>query len=88
MSTLVLEVEPSAVRVLVTDDDLIVDLADGRSIHVPLAWIRAYFMALQANGQTGSCSETAMRLNGPTWMSILALKVCWQGGTAVRARHH
>src|SRR3972149_1010637 len=38
MSTLVLEVEPSAVEVTVTDDDLIVRLAGGRRIVVPLAW--------------------------------------------------
>ena len=43
MSTLVLEVEPSAARVVVTDDDLIVGLADGRSIHVPLAWYPRLF---------------------------------------------
>jgi hypothetical protein len=38
MSTLVLEVEPIAVEVTVTEDDLIVNLSDGRRIVVPLAW--------------------------------------------------
>ena len=38
MSTLVLEVEPAVVNVKVTDDDLILQLADGRRIFVPLAW--------------------------------------------------
>jgi hypothetical protein len=38
MATLVLEVEPIAVEVNVTDDDLVVRLADGRRIVVPLAW--------------------------------------------------
>lgn len=38
MSTLVLEIEPVAVKVAVTDDDLTIDLADGRRIVVPLAW--------------------------------------------------
>ena len=38
MSTLVLEIEPLATIVAVTDDDLTVDLADGRRIFVPLAW--------------------------------------------------
>ena len=36
MSTLVAEVR--AQRLVVTDDSLIVDLSDGRSITVPLAW--------------------------------------------------
>ena len=38
MITLVLETEPAAAQVQVTDDKLIVDLADGRSIAVPLSW--------------------------------------------------
>lgn len=35
---LVLETEPMAVAVTVTDEKLTVDLADGRSIVVPLEW--------------------------------------------------
>lgn len=38
MITLVLEKDPLAVDVRVTDDKLLVDLADGRSLAVPLAW--------------------------------------------------
>src|SRR3990172_4964449 len=38
MSTLVLEVEPIAVEVKVTDDGLMIDLSDGRRVIVPLAW--------------------------------------------------
>ena len=38
MSTLVLETEPLATAVTVTDEELTVDLADGRRIIVPLAW--------------------------------------------------
>ncbi len=38
MTTLLLEVEPTAVKVEVTDDDILVDLTDGRRIAVPLAW--------------------------------------------------
>ena len=38
MSTLVLEIEPIAVKVSVTEDDLTVNLSDGRRILVPLAW--------------------------------------------------
>ena len=38
MTTLVLETAPVAVHVTITDDRLIVDLADGRSLLVPLAW--------------------------------------------------
>jgi hypothetical protein len=38
MITLVLEKDPVAVDVLVTDEKLIVELDDGRSIAIPLAW--------------------------------------------------
>jgi hypothetical protein len=38
MSTLVFETEPAAVQVNFYGDKLIVDLADGRSLAVPLAW--------------------------------------------------
>ncbi len=38
MTTLVLEKEPIAANVRVTDDRLIVDLVDGRSLEIPLDW--------------------------------------------------
>jgi hypothetical protein len=38
MNTLVLEVEPIAVEVAVTDENLVVYLADGRSLTIPLEW--------------------------------------------------
>ena len=38
MSTLVLEAEPTAVAVQVSDVWLTVDLMDGRTLHVPLDW--------------------------------------------------
>ncbi|NJP12669.1 MAG: DUF2442 domain-containing protein [Leptolyngbyaceae cyanobacterium RU_5_1] len=38
MTTLILETEPIAERVTITDEKLIVDLADGRSLSVPLGW--------------------------------------------------
>ncbi|MGA2062715.1 MAG: DUF2442 domain-containing protein [Thermoguttaceae bacterium] len=38
MITLILEIEPLATKVQVSEDRLIVELADGRSIIVPLSW--------------------------------------------------
>ncbi len=38
MTTLVLEKEPLAVNVAITNEKLRVDLSDGRSLVVPLAW--------------------------------------------------
>jgi hypothetical protein len=48
MATLVLEVEPIAVEVNVTDDDLTARLADGRRIVVPLAWYPRLLNATKA----------------------------------------
>ena len=51
MSTLVLEVEPTAVEVTVTNDDLIAHLADGRRIVVPLAWYPRLLYSTDAERQ-------------------------------------
>ncbi|RQW79685.1 MAG: DUF2442 domain-containing protein [Geobacter sp.] len=37
--------EPEIAAVEVADDDLVLDLADGRSIHVPLSWYPRLFYA-------------------------------------------
>jgi hypothetical protein len=46
-----LEVEPTAVKVEVSEDDLIVDLTDGRRIIVPLAWYPRMMYATFAERQ-------------------------------------
>lgn len=51
MTTLALETEPTATNVTVTDDDLMVDLADGRRIIVPLAWYPRLMYATPAERQ-------------------------------------
>jgi hypothetical protein len=38
MNTLVLDTEPAVVQVKITEEKLIVELADGRAIVVPLEW--------------------------------------------------
>jgi len=38
MSSLELEAEPAAIKVTVTDEKLAIDLADGRTLIVPLGW--------------------------------------------------
>ena len=51
MSTLVLEMEPAIAVVEITDDELALDLADGRSIHVPLSWYPRLFYASASERQ-------------------------------------
>jgi hypothetical protein len=48
MGTLVLDQEPLAVHVTVANDKLIVDLADGRSLTVPLSWYSRLLHATDA----------------------------------------
>ena len=38
MTTSIVETEPHAAQVFVTDDELVVHLVDGRKVSVPLAW--------------------------------------------------
>ncbi len=38
MSTLMFETEPTAVHATITEEKLIVELAEGRGISIPLAW--------------------------------------------------
>jgi hypothetical protein len=51
MTTLALETEPTAVNVTVNEDDLMIDLADGRRIIVPLAWYPRLMYATAAERQ-------------------------------------
>jgi hypothetical protein len=38
MTSFAVETNPRAVEIVVTDDELVVHLADGRTVSVPLAW--------------------------------------------------
>jgi hypothetical protein len=51
VTTLVLETEPLAKAVAVTDEELTVELADGRRIIVPLAWYPRLLNATVAERQ-------------------------------------
>ena len=51
MSTLVLEMEPAISEAAVTDEELALDLADGRSIRVPLSWYPRLFYASTSERQ-------------------------------------
>lgn len=51
MTTLTLETEPLALQVRVTNENLIVDLIDGRSLMVPLSWYPRLLQASQEERQ-------------------------------------
>jgi hypothetical protein len=52
MTTLTLETEPLALAVSVTNESLIVDLIDGRSLMVPLSWYPRLLQASQEERQS------------------------------------
>ena len=80
MSTLVLDVEPVAVEVSVTDDDLTVRLADGRRISIPLAW---YPRLLNATKD----ERMHWQLLGDGYaIEWLGSKACWPDGQAEKVR--
>jgi hypothetical protein len=47
MTTLVLETEPLATQIEITDEKLIVNLVDGRSLIIPLSWYPRLLHATQ-----------------------------------------
>ena len=70
MTTLTLEADPIALTIVVTETHLIVDLADGRQLSVPLLGTRVCFRELLKNARTGKSLGMALRSNGPIWMNI------------------
>ena len=56
MSILEIKVEPFAVDVSFTADDLVVRLADGRQVSVPLAWFPKLLRATPSKAATGDSS--------------------------------
>ena len=52
MTTLTLEIEPLAAQIEVTDEKLVVELIDGRSLIVPLSWYTRLLHASQTERQS------------------------------------
>jgi Protein of unknown function (DUF2442) len=67
MSTLVVETEPRAMQVVVTDDELTVQRIDGRRVSAPLVW---YPRLLQANADQRNDWELIGEGEGIHWRQI------------------
>ena len=85
MSTLLLEIEPSARAVAVTEDDLVVDLVDGRQIRVPLAWYPRLLNATAAERQNCPLLGDGYAIEWPDLDEHIGIKACWQDVRAVKA---
>jgi hypothetical protein len=87
MSTSVLETEPVAVQVTVTNKKLMVDLADGRSIAVPLAWYPRLMYGSPKERQNWQLLGDGYAIEWPDLLtSMLALKGHWLADAAAKAK--
>ncbi|MFZ0545743.1 MAG: DUF2442 domain-containing protein [Candidatus Promineifilaceae bacterium] len=57
------------IDIVVSDDTLTVELADGRTLSVPIAWYPRLLHGRQ-NAIIGNGLETGRGFIGPTWMKI------------------
>ena len=67
--------EPRGKSVKVSDEELTIDLVDGRTIMVPLAWrlwhgSPVFGMGRRRNAIISKSSETAPTSTGPIWTKI------------------
>lgn len=65
-----LQATPSAVAVTVTDDTLSVDLADGRTIAVPIGWYPRLAYGTPRNGRMSRLLGLVTGCIGLTWTKI------------------
>ena len=64
--------------IMVTGEKLIVDLADGRSLIVPLERYPQLLHGRRLSARTGNCWGMATRSNGLISMNTSAWKVFWR----------
>ncbi len=73
-------------NISLTDEELIVDLEDGRSVTVPLDWYPRLLHGAAAERSNWQLLGDVMPSNGLTLMSTSGSKPCWQGDAAERVR--
>ncbi len=86
MSTLHLETEPTARVVTVNDDDLIVDLVDGRQLRVPLAWYPRLLNATAAERQNCSLLGDGYAIEWPDLDEHIGVEGLLAGRTSGESR--
>ncbi len=84
MSTLVLETEPLAIGVSVTEEELTVELTDGRRIMVPLAWYPRLLHASPLERGNWQLLGDGYAIEWPDLDEHIGVESCWQGGMAVK----
>jgi hypothetical protein len=72
--------------VTVSEEALIVDLADSRTITVRWHGSRVWRMGVRRSGFIGILLEAAWVSTGRTSMKILAWQACWRDVSRVRVR--
>ena len=85
MTTLILDREPAASKITIRSEKLIVDLADGRTLVVPLDGIHVSLTLPPVNGRTGFFLVRATRSSGRTLMNTSGWRVFLRATAAVKA---
>jgi hypothetical protein len=86
MSTSVAEIEARGVAVEVTDDELIVQLADGRRIATPLVWYPRLLHATVEQRQEWEFIGDGIGIHWPSVDEDLSIVGMLRGSPAVGAR--
>jgi Protein of unknown function (DUF2442) len=81
-------VVPNAETVTVSDDTLTVDLSDGRTLAVPLAWFPRLVHAIQKERNNGDSLRKVKAFTGKTSTRTLASKVCLLVDHLAKASDH
>src|SRR5437868_5516514 len=88
MSTLVLEEDPVAANVTVTGDKLTVELADGRSLTVPLSWYPRLMHGTDAERGNWQLLGDGHAIEWPDSTNTSASRGCSPAAAAARLPRH
>jgi hypothetical protein len=83
MTSFAVETNPRAVEIDVTDDELIVHLADGRTVSVPLAWFPRLLHASAEERANVRIIGDGEYINWPTLDEDLSISGLLRGTRAV-----
>jgi hypothetical protein len=84
MTSFAVETNPRAVEIALTDDELVVHLADGRTVSVPLAWFPGLLHASAGERANFRVIGDGEYINWPTLDEDLSVSGLLRGTRAVR----
>lgn len=86
MSTLIADIRAQAVNI--DEDSLTVDLYDGRSLSVPLAWYPRLITQPQLSNGAGVGLEIEKEFTGRIWTKTSVFGIWYSASRPAKARNH